>query len=41
MWLDPLINLCTLVHREIRKNPFILELASLSPAETTSYSTVI
>ena len=35
------INLCTLVHGEIRKNPFILGLASLSPVMTTSYGTVI
>ena len=41
MWLDPLINQCTLVHREIRKNPFILELARLSHVMITSYSTVI
>ena len=41
MWLDPLINQCTLVHREIRKTPFSLELVSLSHVKTTSYSTVI
>ena len=26
MWLDPLINLCTLVHREIRKTHLSLNL---------------